>query len=138
GFCGKKALLTGMTPGKFDEFFRAALGEKFAPFDYQRRLAGGDAGTVCRSQLIDVPTGCGKTAAVVLAWLWNRVEKKRADWPRRLVYCLPMRTLVDQTRDNVREWLTNLGNLEWDGKSNHTGKVGVHILMGGEERTDWD
>jgi hypothetical protein len=28
-----------MTLRNFDEFFRAALGEKYSPFDYQRRLA---------------------------------------------------------------------------------------------------
>ena len=120
-----------------DEFFRTAFGEDVTPFDYQRRLAEDPE---CKSRLINVPTGCGKTAAVVLAWLWNRVEKKRADWPRRLVYCLPMRTLVEQTEKNVREWLKNLGNLEWDRTGRHEGKVGLHILMGGEERekNPWD
>jgi CRISPR-associated endonuclease/helicase Cas3 len=42
----------------------------------------------------------GKTAAVVLAWLWNRVQRPDSEWPRRLVYCLPMRTLVEQTEIN--------------------------------------
>jgi CRISPR-associated endonuclease/helicase Cas3 len=82
----------------FERFFKAATGH--APYDYQRRLAGGDAGRPCESQLINVPTGLGKTAAVVLGWLWNRIqiripksEIRNAEWPRRLVYCLPMRTL---------------------------------------------
>jgi CRISPR-associated endonuclease/helicase Cas3 len=123
--------------GNFDEFFRATFGKDVTPFDYQQRLAKDPK---CKSRLVDVPTGCGKTAAVVLAWLWNRVEKQRSAWPRRLVYCLPMRTLVEQTRDNVRQWLKNLGDLEWDGTSNHAGKIGVHILMGGEEAeaNPWD
>ena len=119
----------------FNQFFRTAFGEEVRPFDYQRRLAGEPE---CKSRLINIPTGCGKTAAVMLTWLWNRVEKKHSDWPRRLVYCLPMRTLVEQTRDSVRGWLKNLGSLQWDGKGDHTGKVGVHILMGGEEKTEWD
>jgi ERCC4-related helicase len=55
----------------FEQFFEAAT--RHAPYDYQRRLAGGDAGRPCESQLINVPTGLGKTAAVVLAWLWNRL-----------------------------------------------------------------
>ena len=62
----------------------------------------------CRSQLINIPTGLGKTAAVVLAWLWNRVARQGQDWPRRLVYCLPMRTLVEQTEGNVQTWLLRL------------------------------
>lgn len=84
----------------YDDFFARATGHQ--SYDYQRRLACGEqdgrpdsewlrGGTGCRSQLIDIPTGLGKTAAVVLAWLWNRVHLKNPDWPRRLVYCLPMR-----------------------------------------------
>ena len=124
-----------------------------SPFRYQCRLACGpnadphdaetlSVGGVCQSQLIQIPTGCGKTAAVVLAWLWNRVLQPNVDarsrWPRRLVFCLPMRTLVEQTAENVRDWLQNLDGLEWDGRSDHEGKIGLNILMGGEERTNWD
>jgi hypothetical protein len=54
----------------FEQFFGAATGH--APYDYQRRLAD-DRGRPCKSQLINVPTGLGQTAAVVLAWLWSRL-----------------------------------------------------------------
>ena len=100
----------------FEEFFRAATGH--APYDYQRRLATGEAGCHCKSQLINVPTGLGKTAAVVLAWLWNRLLAqirnpqstiRNSECPRRLVYCLPMRTLVKQTAGGVEEWITASG-----------------------------
>ena len=83
-----------MNSPRFDRFFKVAMGHE--PFDYQRRLAGSDSGTTCRSQLINIPTGLGKTAAVVLAWLWNRVQIHNLEWPCRLVYCLPMRTLARQ------------------------------------------
>jgi len=86
---------------EFKTFFQAAT--THAPFDYQRRLA---EDSQCKSRLIDVPTGCGKTAAVVLACLWNRVALpslsnqlstiNSSAWPRRLVYCLPMHTLVEK------------------------------------------
>jgi CRISPR-associated endonuclease/helicase Cas3 len=125
---------------KFDSFFISATStptEKRIPYDYQRRLAGGDNGVRCESQLISIPTGLGKTAAVVLAWLWNRVQLSRADWPRRLVICLPMRALVEQTEGSTRDWLNKL-NLLWEGKSDHTGKVGLHLLMGGTEAAEWD
>lgn len=111
----------------FDQFFAKAAGH--TPFDYQRLLAGGDSGNHCESHLINIPTGLGKTAAIVLAWLWNRVDLRRADWPRRLVYCLPMRTLVEQTAENACAWLEALGLSEI---------VGLNILMGGEETSDWD
>ncbi len=124
-----------MTESSFTTFFSTATKIVSGPFDYQCRLA---QDSDCNSRLIDIPTGCGKTAAVVLAWIWNRVQKKRAAWPRRLVYCLPMRTLVEQTREDVRKWLENLGDLEWKPGTPHDGKVGLHILMGGEEKTDWD
>ena len=150
-----------MTATDFGSFFKRATGIAAGPYDYQRRLACGErgrgesekewlsCGTKCESKLIDIPTGCGKTAAVVLAWLWNRVflpqfgessARPASDWPRRLVYCLPMRTLVEQTEKNVRQWLKNVGDLEWNPGAPHDGKIGVHVLMGGEEReTDpWD
>jgi CRISPR-associated endonuclease/helicase Cas3 len=86
----------------FAEFFKAATGHE--PYDYQRRLAEGDGGGLrpCQSQLINIPTGLGKTAAVVLAWLWNRLTPSlnpqlstlNQTWPCRLVFCLPTRTLV--------------------------------------------
>lgn len=120
----------------FEKLFEEVTGYK--PFDYQRRIAGGDSGTDCHSQLIDIPTGLGKTAAVVMAWLWNRVHSERTNWPRRLVYCLPMRTLVEQTATDVRKWVSALSR-NWDGKTgNRQEKVGVHVLMGGEEAREWD
>jgi CRISPR-associated endonuclease/helicase Cas3 len=48
-----------------------------------------------------------------------------------------MRTLVEQTQDNVRDWLTNSNRL-WRGETDHANKVGLYVLMGGEEKTDWD
>lgn len=147
----------------FDTFFKVATGG-LDPFDYQRHLACGErdgrskedwlsSDANCRSLLINVPTGGGKTAAVVLAWLWNRVALQRENWPRRLVYCLPMRVLVEQTRDNALVWLNQLGLLGGsvdfetrDGRRRprytphfaDPGKVTVHLLMGGEDEDDWD
>ncbi len=139
----------------FRNFFTVATGHE--PYPYQCRLACGekmdDQTEVdwltnpdpdgCRSRLINVPTGLGKTAAVVLAWLWNRVayqiENRKSEivngsWPRRLVYCLPMRTLVEQTRDNVAAWLQNLvGAFPEDAELAWLASHSPIILMGGEE-----
>jgi CRISPR-associated endonuclease/helicase Cas3 len=135
----------------FGDVFKAATSLP-SPYAYQCRLACGDdadpqnpkslgSGSSCESKLINVPTGLGKTAAVVLAWLWNRLlhhdASHRNAWPRRLVYCLPMRTLVEQTRESVQNWLDKLDRL-WGGRGDHQSKVGLHILMGGEEAADWD
>jgi CRISPR-associated endonuclease/helicase Cas3 len=144
----------------YREFFRAATRNQcnvngFEPMAWQCRLACGEdvssnAGVNCQSYLIDIPTGCGKTAGVVLAWLWNRVILNRPDWPRRLVYCLPMRTLVEQANENVSSWLKQLldpqtrvklkneplANLCWLAEHSPV------ILMGGEQldnaRRNWD
>ncbi len=137
-------------PSTFTKAFLAATG-KDQPYDYQTRLACGQTtnlslGILCQSQLIEIPTGLGKTAAVVLAWVWNRLlqpdKEARKQWPRRLVYCLPMRTLVEQTRDEVRKWLLRLARQY---TKPHDGSalrwLALHspiILMGGEDTEKWD
>src|ERR1035441_2377998 len=66
---------------------------RFSPYDYQVRLATGEH----FPELLDIPTGLGKTAAVVVAWLWRRrftEERIRRETPCRLIYCLPMRVLL--------------------------------------------
>ena len=117
----------------FSDFFQAATGHE--PFDYQRRLATEVCADGPKSLAINVPTGAGKTAAAVLAWLWNRCghpeAERRKRWPRRLVYCLPMRVLVEQTHREVSKWLARLG-------ANKEIYVGAHVLMGGEEDGGWD
>jgi CRISPR-associated endonuclease/helicase Cas3 len=146
----------------FEKFFKVATAHSNGSYDYQCRLACGERtageppqdwlshGTDCESHLINIPTGLGKTAAVVLAWLWNRVLAQNPAWPRRLVYCLPMRTLVEQTQGEVEKWLENLvtkaGELGIEGQAKAELQwLAEHspiILMGGEElnetKRDWD
>jgi len=45
--------------------------------------------------LISVPTNMGKNAAVSTAWLWNRVLLGCYNRLRRLVFCFPVRKLVE-------------------------------------------
>lgn len=116
----------------YRSFFHRATGNS-DPYPYQQALAGGPW-----PDLIDVPTGMGKTAAATLAWLWKRGWRHGGrrhdidpDTPRRLVWCLPMRVLVEQTRDNVISWLIRLGVYGVAGDK----AVSVHVLMGGEDDT---
>jgi CRISPR-associated endonuclease/helicase Cas3 len=116
----------------FASWFENATGHK--PYPFQTRFA-------CAPnlpELIDVPTGLGKTPMAVLSWLWQRRfhpdEAIRRATPCRLVYCLPIRVLVEQTCENAKTWLTNLNLLGEPGQ----GKVSVHLLMGGEIDNDWD
>lgn len=112
-----------MTFKTFTELFRQATGNP-TPFPYQVRFAEADE----PPELVHAPTGAGKTATTVLGWLWRYLFAGKPT-PRRLVYCLPMRVLVEQTRDEARKWLDNLSL---------KAKVGVHVLMGGEEVEEWD
>lgn len=125
---------------------RLACGEGAAP-DRPDSLR---TGVECRSRLIDIPTGCGKTAGLVLAWLWNRIVQNGPTWSRRLIYCLPMRALVEQTRDNVIAWLANIHARGEQLGLTDDARAAVEclfqrspiVLMGGEEQTtsiaDWD
>ena len=83
---------------EFDEFF-ARLTDGKQPHDWQRELAGQ---ADCGNRLIRIPTGFGKTLGVLAAWLWHTTSYAGTPWPRRLVICLPMRVLVEQTESEVR------------------------------------
>ncbi|MGQ4808076.1 hypothetical protein NKDENANG_01443 [Candidatus Entotheonellaceae bacterium PAL068K] len=112
---------------QYKAFFRAAFNND--PFDYQCRLATSET----LFSLVNVPTGAGKTAAILGAWLWRRLQAP-ASVGRRLVYCLPMRTLVEQTEQVAREAVNRL--------TVHAGvdkdRFAVHLLMGGDVSDTWD
>jgi hypothetical protein len=122
---GKRPVVakSGMPVTDFETFFeRAAYGNE--PLPYQRHLA------LCDSlpSLLDVPTGLGKTAAAVLAWVWRRRfahESIRSQTPRRLVYCLPMRVLVVQTFSEVVKRLDRLALLAGAADWTETGPDGL-------------
>jgi CRISPR-associated endonuclease/helicase Cas3 len=118
----------------FANWFERVTG--YPPYPYQERLATKDELPL----LLDIPTGAGKTAAIVLAWLWRREKADRAvsqqtsvagsdTEPRRLVYCLPMRSLVEQTYREIQTWLE---------KADLQNQVELHRLMGGAVSQRWD
>ncbi|UED86307.1 type I-G CRISPR-associated helicase/endonuclease Cas3g [Streptomyces profundus] len=108
----------------FGAFMRRATGREAFPFQERLAVEG-------LPELLRVPPGSGKTEAAVLPWLWRLLEHPdagvRAGTPGRLVFVLPMRTLVEQVVDKVTAWVGELGL---------GGEVGVHVLMGGEARDD--
>ncbi|MFP4079763.1 MAG: DEAD/DEAH box helicase, partial [Ectothiorhodospira sp.] len=115
----------------FESFFAAAMGEGCSPFPYQKRLTEGPW-----PDCVEIPTGLGKTAGIALAWAYRRGVRADGDHkvpdpdtPRRLIWCLPMRVLVEQTARNIREWLQRLQVL---GDAGEPGRIAVHMLMGGE------
>ncbi|MCL6596478.1 MAG: CRISPR-associated endonuclease Cas3'' [Firmicutes bacterium] len=114
----------------FAAWFHAATGNP--PYPYQERLAQEAA----LPDVLEVPTGGGKTQAVVLAFLYRRLggdETLRTATPRRLVFVEPMRALVEQTAAAARtavERLVRAGLL--------ASPVPVYVAMGGEPDGGWE
>jgi CRISPR-associated endonuclease/helicase Cas3 len=113
----------------FADWFNASLteGERatWKPHPWQLQLA---ANQDCESRLIRIPTGLGKTLGVLAAWAYHRLHRNDASWPRRLVWCLPMRTLVDQTANEADAFVRKIGMEK---------TVGVFRLMGGVDEARW-
>lgn len=109
----------------FRTFFRRGSG--FDPFPYQVRLAEAEQIPL----LVNAPTGTGKTLAALGAWLWRHARPGGVSGiptPRRLVYCLPLRTLVNQTFDEAKGFVERVGLSE---------AVPVYRMMGGEANKAW-
>lgn len=111
----------------YPDFFHALTG--VPPYPYQDRLARGAWPT-----LLDVPTGVGKTAAVLVAWLWRRLHADPTTG-RRLVYCLPMRSLVRQT-ESVARTFCEAAAASFAARSLPTPTV--HALLGGDVDDAWE
>lgn len=108
----------------FEEYFNALTGHA-EPRGWQRQLADNE---LCRNRLIRIPTGLGKTEGVLAAWSYHRLHRGDATWPRRLVWCLPMRVLVEQTA-YVAQQLA--------GRIPASQRPTVHLVMGGEDSDEW-
>jgi CRISPR-associated endonuclease/helicase Cas3 len=107
----------------FESFYERATGRR--PYAYQARIARDGLPDLVRTQ-----TGAGKTG-VILAWLWRRLHgQDPAVTPRRLVYALPQRAVLDEVARSVRTWLANLGLTE---------QVALHVVLGdrGASSGDW-
>lgn len=111
---------------RLDQLYLKATG--FEPYDFQRGV--GEEGL---PELLRVPTGCGKTEAVGLGWLYRRrfhpESEVRAATPHWLIFALPMRTLVEQTVGRIEGWLKSLG-VDRD--------IGLHVVQGGIGWSDRD
>ncbi|MEU8134024.1 type I-G CRISPR-associated helicase/endonuclease Cas3g [Streptodolium elevatio] len=102
----------------FGEFFHTATGHR--PYAYQADLAKSGL-----PRSVRVPSGGGKTAAAVLAWLYRRLVSAVEETPRRLVYVLPQGRLTDHTHARIAEWLYRLGCAD---------EVDLHLLAGPESQ----
>ncbi len=105
----------------FPRYFRAAT--TFDPYPYQQRLADR------APDFLRVETGLGKTEALVLGWDWRR--RHDASTPRRLIYTLPMRSLVEQTVARLNAYRERLARAGIDDFPR------VDTVMGGDIGEFW-
>ena len=116
-------------PGQFDETFRSLTGNP--PFPWQRRLyekwVSGNFPKSC-----DLPTGAGKTSVVAL-WLIALAENPE-EIPKRLVYVVNRRTVVDQTTDEVEEMAKKLANADRQNLSKIRAKLSRLSAIGFSEK----
>ena len=113
----------------YEAFFKSVTGsenkEGFQPFPFQVRFSKRHKN---QSIFCEIPTGLGKTYMVLLDWLWGRKNKDEFT-PRRLIFVLPLRTLVEQVYADVEIALK---------KAKMTDRVSIYLLMGGAVELDFD
>lgn len=108
----------------FDTWFSALTLYDF-PRMWQRELASEIS---CRDRVIRIPTGMGKTEGVLSAWSFHRICRQDDQWPRRLVWCLPMRVLVEQTVEVAKNLASRIAT---------ESRPEVCTVMGGEDLGEW-
>lgn len=85
-----------MTESSFEAFFQRVTGH--TPYDYQTRCA--ELLLNGANVLLRAPTGAGKTYATLVPFLYRHL---RGEGPRRLIYALPLRTLVESIGREARD-----------------------------------
>ncbi|MGP0067681.1 MAG: type I-U CRISPR-associated helicase/endonuclease Cas3 [Isosphaeraceae bacterium] len=109
----------------FQRNFRELTGNN--PFPWQqamyRRMVNGDPPESCQ-----IPTGLGKTS-VIAVWL-IALANNPALVPRRLVYVVNRRTVVDQSTEEARKLRDNLKNMEELKAKLGGGELAISTLRG--------
>lgn len=92
----------GLEVDDFPAFFKAVYG--VPPFPWQTRLLEQVATTGVWPEVLDLPTGTGKTAAIDVAvfHLALEVGREARRAPLRIVYVVDRRTIVDQAFERAR------------------------------------
>ena len=93
-----------MKASDFREFFEELHGH--APFPWQRRLAEELCRTHAWPDIIDLPTGAGKTACIDIAlfhWFVSASNGTPSSSARRIAFVVDRRIIVDEAADRARK-----------------------------------
>ena len=80
----------------YKDFYESHLG--FAPYSYQNKVA--ELLLSGKNVVLSVPTGAGKTWASIMPFLY--AKEKQINFPSKLIYSLPLRTLTNSIYDDVK------------------------------------
>ena len=108
---------------EFECEFKALTGHP--PFPWQRRLFEDHFACGALPSAVDIPTGLGKTAVMVV-WLLARAAG--ASLPRRLVYVVDRRAVVDQATEFAEKLRERLAEDERLGSTRHALDLGERPL----------
>ena len=112
----------------YSEFFSQLTGGA-TPYPFQERIALADVW----SPVVEIPTGLGKTEAIVAAYLYRILERGLRE-PRLLMYTLPMRSLVEQTIARITKMTNELHKSGWYQTEDIPS---VQALLGGDVASEW-
>ena len=68
----------------------------FSPHAWHARLT---VDIACDDRVVRIHTGMGKTQEILTASFYHQIQRCDAPWPRQLVWCQPIRVLVEPHRD---------------------------------------
>ncbi len=76
----------------------------FSPYSYQKEVA--KLLLSGKNVILSVPTGAGKTWASIMPFLFAKINN-RIDFPQKLIYSLPLRTLTNSIYSDINIALNN-------------------------------
>lgn len=97
--------MTPIAAADFPAFFEEVYG--YRPYPWQARLANEVVETGKWPELLDLPTGTGKTAVLDVA-LFALASRESNDLPRRIVFVVDRRIVVHQAAQRVRQLVAAL------------------------------
>lgn len=86
-------------------FYKRTTG--FSPYDYQIKVA--ENLFEGKNVILSVPTGAGKTWASLIPFLYSK-ENCRTNFPQKMIYSLPLRTLANSIYSDVNTVISNNPN----------------------------